>query len=107
MISFRKNLSNLYFKFRTNIVEPTFEVKIIYEVKPIVAKGVHKDITVDHLHERQESLKNSLKMLPTEKAEMLNKSLDLSQITEDKIINKSMISKLVLESESALKQELK
>ena len=46
-------------------------------------------------------------MLPTEKAEMLNKSLDLSQITEDKIINKSMISKLVLESESALKQELK
>ena len=53
------NLSNLnlsiylyLFYYRTNIVEPTFKINLIYEVKPIAAKGVHSDLKVDPLVEK-------------------------------------------------------
>ncbi|CAD8103206.1 unnamed protein product [Paramecium primaurelia] len=94
-------------KFKTNIVEPTFKVNLIYEVKPIAAKGVHSDIKVDHLVEKQEQLKNSLTLLPIEKQEIMNRSLDLSQLSEEKIINKSIVEKIVSKQEEALKKELK
>lgn len=77
---FNRNLSKFIIKYynRTNIVEPIFKINLIYEVKPIAAKGVHSDIKVDPLVEKQEQLKNSLTLLPLEKQEIMNKSLDLS-----------------------------
>ena len=45
-------------------------------------------------------------MLPLEKQEILNKSLDISQV-EDKLLNKSIISRMVSESELVFKKELK
>ncbi|CAK89404.1 unnamed protein product (macronuclear) [Paramecium tetraurelia] len=94
-------------KFKTNIVEPTFKINLIYEVKPIAAKGVHSEFKVDPLAEKQEQLKNSLSLLPIEKQEFMNRSLDLSQLSEEKIINKSIVEKIVSMQEEALKKELK
>ena len=45
---------------RTSVVEPKAVIKTVYRVKPLKAKGHHKDQVVDPMIERQENLRISM-----------------------------------------------
>jgi hypothetical protein len=47
-------------KFKTSFIEPKTSVKVVQRVKPLKAKGNHKDQPVDQLVVRQENLRASL-----------------------------------------------